>query len=225
MMNAMVVAATGEGVNVSSFLQAALPTESVVDEGLRVGQDVLDGVLSGVGNGSDSWRGVSEEFSAALTENLVDPAEDMGREAGVNFVAALIQGINSQKDVLIGAIRNLLAGVDDYLPHSDARKGPLSTLTQSGREFTRTFGKGALSQKDWLSNRVGAALGAALPSVASASVINPMTPNVAPGALGGPVTVNVDGRSESAPGPLALDARRLVAQVDRELRMKGIGKS
>lgn len=225
MMNAMVVAATGEGVNVSSFLQAALPTESVVDEGLRVGQDVLDGVLSGVGNGSDSWRGVSKEFSAALTENLVDPAEDMGREAGVNFVGALIQGINSQKDALIGAIRNLLAGVDDYLPHSDARKGPLSTLTQSGREFTRTFGKGALSQKDWLSNRVGAALGAALPSVASASVINPMTPNVAPGALGGPVTVNVDGRSESAPGPLALDARRLVAQVDRELRMKGIGKS
>lgn len=224
MMNAMVVTTSGEGLDVKAFMDAALPSTSILDEGLRVGQDVLDGVRTGLGADNESWRNVEKEFSEALTESLVDPAVDMGREAGIGFVGALISGITSQKDALMNAVRGLLQGVDDFLPHSDAKKGPLSTLTQSGRAFTRTFGQGALSQKGWLESRVGAALGAALPSVAPGAYASPVSASVAPGAAGGPVVVNIDARDESSPGPLAVSARRLVSQVDRELRMRGMRK-
>lgn len=220
-MTSMIISSGEPGVDVAAFMRTALPTESIIDEGLRVGSDVLDGVLSGVSSGNESWRGVGQEFSQALSENLMDPAEDMGREAGIGFVGAMITGIMSQKDALVNAVRNLLSSISDYLPHSDAKKGPLSTLTQSGRAFTRTFGQGALSQKGWLESRVGAALGAALPSVAPGAYASPVSASVAPGAAGGPVVVNVDGRSQAAPGPAAMNARRLVADVERELRLRG----
>src|SRR5690606_24144058 len=49
MMNAMVVTTSGEGLDVKAFMDAALPSTSILDEGLRVGQDVLDGVRTGLG--------------------------------------------------------------------------------------------------------------------------------------------------------------------------------
>lgn len=64
---------------------------------------------------------------------------ETGRGSGRSFMDAFKQGVEEQVPVFGGA----LAGLLDYLPKSDARRGPLSHLTESGRAMMETFMHGA----------------------------------------------------------------------------------
>jgi TP901 family phage tail tape measure protein len=65
-----------------------------------------------------------------------------GAESGKALPAAFAQGIRSNAAAPVEAFTVSLEGVGQQLPHSDARKGPLSRLTASGRALTETFASG-----------------------------------------------------------------------------------
>jgi TP901 family phage tail tape measure protein len=63
-------------------------------------------------------------------------------EAGRGFVSSFLNGIKEAWNSVIEWLSGALQGIRDWLPGSDAKVGPLSTLTDSGAGFTRAFGSG-----------------------------------------------------------------------------------
>ncbi|HNX59620.1 MAG TPA: hypothetical protein PKK43_11015, partial [Spirochaetota bacterium] len=51
-------------------------------------------------------------------------------------------GIRAGAPAVNNSVTNMASGVRRKLPSSDAKEGPLSTLTQSGRAFVSTFSSG-----------------------------------------------------------------------------------
>jgi hypothetical protein len=65
-----------------------------------------------------------------------------GKESGAQLNEAFASGIQSNAAAPSAAFNNSMQAVARYMPHSDAREGPLSTLTASGRALTETFASG-----------------------------------------------------------------------------------
>jgi TP901 family phage tail tape measure protein len=65
-----------------------------------------------------------------------------GQESGTALNDAFAGGIQSNASAPGTAFNNSLQGIGRQMPHSDAREGPLSTLTDSGRAMTETFASG-----------------------------------------------------------------------------------
>ena len=66
-------------------------------------------------------------------------------DAGRALIDTFVSGIVAGKDRLIQQAKDVLGGVRDLLPFSDARIGPLSRLTQSGRAIVTTIAEGVRS--------------------------------------------------------------------------------
>ena len=70
------------------------------------------------------------------------------------MLRSFIDGFLSIKDELLGAVSGVLDDVRDFLPFSDAKKGPLSDLTASGAAFLNTFREGFAPAEQQLQDRV-----------------------------------------------------------------------
>lgn len=79
-------------------------------------------------------------------------------EAGKGFVSSFLNGIKEAWNGVIEWLSGALQKVRDWLPGSDAKVGPLSTLTDSGRGFTRAFGAGIESGAPELQGKVSSTL-------------------------------------------------------------------
>ncbi|MEG6552675.1 phage tail tape measure protein, partial [Desulfocurvibacter africanus] len=66
-------------------------------------------------------------------------------EAGRKLIVTWWEGIKSQAGWLYDNFRELLGPLARLLPHSDAKEGPLSTLTASGAAIPDTLGEGVRS--------------------------------------------------------------------------------
>ncbi len=75
-------------------------------------------------------------------------------EAGKALWTTFADGIGSVVGAPMEFIKKGVALIDDYLPHSDARKGPLSRLTWSGQRLMTTFAAGIPKGYDSLKNAV-----------------------------------------------------------------------
>ncbi len=75
-------------------------------------------------------------------------------EAGKALWTTFADGIGSVIGAPMEFIKKGVALIDDYLPHSDARKGPLSRLTWSGQRLMTTFAAGVPKGYDSLKNAV-----------------------------------------------------------------------
>ena len=64
-------------------------------------------------------------------------------DAGVGFLQSFLDGVLSLKDKVVEGVKGVLGKVRDFLPWSDAKEGPLSDLTASGKAFLiDTFARG-----------------------------------------------------------------------------------
>jgi hypothetical protein len=81
-----------------------------------------------------------------------------GYDAGVAFAGSVAQGIKDEIEAAVEAARELAAAVDAVLPHSDAREGPLSHLTDSGRSIPATLAQGMLAGAGELVRAMGGML-------------------------------------------------------------------
>jgi TP901 family phage tail tape measure protein len=85
---------------------------------------------------------------AAVFQSALEWITGLGRrfwEAGKGLFGALVEGLKAAAGEVIDTVANTLSYVRDLLPFSDARRGPLSSLTKSGRSFWTTWA-GDMSQ-------------------------------------------------------------------------------
>lgn len=107
----------------------------------------LIGDLFGVG---DSIRGAWAEVMGFFDSiNLF--------ESGAKLMATFADGIKSLAMAPLEAVTNALTWVRDLLPFSDAKTGPLSTLTLSGTRMMTTLGEGVTAGAPTLLSRVSGA--------------------------------------------------------------------
>ncbi len=63
-------------------------------------------------------------------------------EAGRRLVTTFVDGIKSVAMAPINAVKGIFGKISNLFPHSDAKEGPLSTLTLSGKKTMTTFAEG-----------------------------------------------------------------------------------
>jgi hypothetical protein len=85
--------------------------------------NTIGGVIDGIGNAVGGLFGGTKQSGSAMN-------------------TAFAQGIQGNAAAPATAFGESLTGIDAQMPHSDAREGPLSQLTASGRALTNTFAAG-----------------------------------------------------------------------------------
>ena len=63
----------------------------------------------------------------------------MQKQAGIDFWNTLTRGLRSGRGGVEGEVRDAVQGMADYLPGSNAKRGPLSNLTGMGQSLWDTF--------------------------------------------------------------------------------------
>ena len=102
--------------------------------------DWFTGIGDALRNIGDAFGDWVRSIDAKIVE-LIDGALD----AGKNFINAFWEGIQNEARKILNRIGDVFQEVRDLLPFSDAKKGPFSDLTESGRRFTSTFAAGIIS--------------------------------------------------------------------------------
>lgn len=104
---------------------------------------------SGIMGGVESiWTGVTSFFSGLSLS-----------ESGAKLLDTFKEGIMSKVDAVKQCVSDALAKVRNLLPFSDAKEGPLSTLTLSGSRLMSTIGEGVGQGAPGLLSSVSGALG------------------------------------------------------------------
>lgn len=102
-------------------------------------------------------QGVSQKFTEAHTafsnglnniKSSVNGAAEWFFTSGQRIVSTFAQGIISAFSVPIEAVKNGLQKIRNMLPFSDAKEGPLSTLTLSGQRTMTTYAHGLTLAQD-----------------------------------------------------------------------------
>ncbi len=69
-------------------------------------------------------------------------------EAGKRLINTFVGGIKSVAMAPVNAIKGIFGKIGNLFPHSDAKEGPLSTLTLSGKRTMTTFAGGIQQEED-----------------------------------------------------------------------------
>ena len=80
-------------------------------------------------------------------------------EAGKRLISTFVNGIKSVATAPINAVKGIFGKIGNLFPHSDAKEGPLSTLTQSGRKTMTTYAHGVKLAEDAPAEAIGKGLG------------------------------------------------------------------
>lgn len=117
------------------------PIIAAVQEKFDAAKTAIEGSLRATATAvSSAWNSIVSTVSGIL-QGLVDSAAGFGR----GMVNAFAKGITDNLSSALGAARKMAQDLRDLLPHSDAKTGPLSDLTQSGRAFAETLAAGMRS--------------------------------------------------------------------------------
>ena len=100
---------------------------------------------------SNIASGVAERFTAVKTaftnginaaKNIVSNAVNWFFESGKRVISTFANGIKSAFTGAVDAVKGGLQKIRNLLPFSDAKEGPLSTLTLSGQRTMTTYAHG-----------------------------------------------------------------------------------
>ena len=108
-------------------------------------KDKFTSAMSGIAQGvSQKFNDVRTFFSNGLNnvKNLVTNAISWFRDSGKKVVTTFAEGISSAFSSAVNAVKNGLQKIRNMLPFSDAKEGPLSTLTLSGQRTMTTYAEG-----------------------------------------------------------------------------------
>lgn len=99
--------------------------------------DAMVGMLDGV------WSGIKGFFGSL---------KDLFFESGKAIINTLVDGIKAVASGPVDAIKGVLGKVREFLPFSDAKKGPLSELTYNGGKIVTTMAEGIYKQRSALAS-------------------------------------------------------------------------
>ncbi|MDL0127065.1 phage tail tape measure protein [Halobacterium salinarum] len=73
-------------------------------------------------------------------------------DAGRGLVEAFVSGITDRGDLVPDAVSGIVSDAREYLPFSDAKRGPLSNLSGSGAALVQTIASGVQSEDTTIAN-------------------------------------------------------------------------
>lgn len=82
-------------------------------------------------------------------------------ESGAKLLSTFVDGVKSMVGSVVDSVTGVLSKIRNLLPFSDAKEGPLSTLTLSGNRMMTTIAEGVNQGKGALTASVSGALGEA----------------------------------------------------------------
>lgn len=108
---------------------------------------------------SGLWNDAANAFQSGIdrVKSFFDGLPEWFRESGRKVMTTFTEGIKSVISNPAKAVQDGLAKVRQLLPFSDAKEGPLSTLTLSGQRVMETFSGGIDSASDLPADRVRSA--------------------------------------------------------------------
>lgn len=103
-----------------------------------------------VGFFSNLWTGIQSVFTNGIQgiQNFITGTFAWFRESGAKILTTFTEGIKSAISAPVEAVKGGLAKIRQMLPFSDAKEGPLSTLTLSGQRTMTTYAEGLHMAQD-----------------------------------------------------------------------------
>lgn len=103
-----------------------------------------------VGFFSNLWSGIKGTFTNGIQgiKDFITGTLTWFRESGSKIMSTFTEGIKSAISAPVEAVKSGLAKVRQLLPFSDAKEGPLSTLTLSGRRVFETITSGMIQTQN-----------------------------------------------------------------------------
>lgn len=118
-------------------MKALAPT---ADAATKASMDAQVNALSGL---RDRIKGALDVGDLNLAQKLGDQSVLQNIEkGGIAIAETIAKGIKKGQPLSDVAMRDLVGSIDKFIPHSDAKEGPLSRLTASGRALVSTFSHG-----------------------------------------------------------------------------------
>ncbi|MCM3789421.1 phage tail tape measure protein [Domibacillus indicus] len=212
---------------ISTVIQAALSfVSSVVSNAwtfitsvFKAGLQLLQG----------DWRGAWDTMMKMLDtvksniKGFFSNLKDLFFESGKKIVSTLADGITSMASAPIDAISGVLSKVREFLPFSDAKRGPLSQLTYNGGKIVSTMAEGIYKQRgaltsamnDVLADAPGASVGiepgTASPAGSTAAIARAASKSITIQNLIGGLTI--DGSKTEDPRKLAMEIINIIYEL------------
>ena len=131
------------------------------DEVMDAASDIRDGLERRVSDATDRTIEVFMEWHPAeivyqKRDEILDalPIPDEWRERGEALVSSFVDGVRDMIPNATGAVEDLVGGLADYLPSSDAAVGPLSNLESRGGAIPETLAEGVRENSDELEDSI-----------------------------------------------------------------------
>lgn len=111
---------------------ASAASKAAIDSQVKALTDVRDKIQAALDTGD---LNLAQKLS---DKTVLDKIES----SGVKLAETFASGIGKGKPAVNVAVRDVTSGIAKQLPQSDAKEGPLSKLTASGRALVTTFSRG-----------------------------------------------------------------------------------
>ncbi len=98
--------------------------------------------LSNVKGVEGIYRAIQMQYGKSLEQLFLMASPEQAEQAGQALIETIAQGIDQRGYLLPGTLAKILKIVDEYLPHSPAKRGPLSTLGEVGPGLISTITEG-----------------------------------------------------------------------------------
>lgn len=132
---------------ISSAWAACVSGVSAGIQWLQNGFQAFLGFFAGIGEGIRAGLDNVRQFFQGIIDWIGEKIAWFG-EAGKRLISTFVNGIKSVAMAPINAVKDIFGKIGNLFPHSDAKEGPLSTLTLSGQRTMTTYAKGVTSAQD-----------------------------------------------------------------------------
>jgi TP901 family phage tail tape measure protein len=184
-----------------------------------VWNNIVSGVSGGIGRVVGYFSGLGGQIMGAISG-----IAGQALAAGANIVGSLAQGISNGVGQVVGAIGGIIQTITDHMPHSPAKRGPLSgrgyTL-YSGQKLVSDLALGMTQTAGSVSDAAYIVAGAATlpnvgfgPSRAPRPSANPYGGDEVQAGGGGNTYITVHAKTDA-------DAGEIASEVGYQLLLKG----
>lgn len=120
-----------------------------VKQGFQSFVAFFQSIGTAIGQGIETIKGFFTDIVRWIQEKIA-----WFGEAGARLVNTFVDGIKSVAMAPINAVKGIFDKIGNLFPHSDAKEGPLSTLTLSGKKTMTTFAEGVALAEDAPANAI-----------------------------------------------------------------------
>jgi len=157
----------------------------------NIGEPIREGLMNGLVGAAQALSNFTSNIYSWFTN-----IGSMAFNAGADFIQAIVDGILGAAGNLWNAVTGVFGKIRNMLPFSDAKEGPLSDLTASGKMMMDTLGKGIELAKDGdILGGVRQALGGIAGAISNFLLPNPQGsaqgPAATPQSQGGPAPASI----------------------------------